>query len=51
MISSADRLTPMQRRFAEEYAIDLNGAQSAILQASSFDDTFAPETSLPMQFE
>lgn len=29
MISS-DGLTPMQRRFVEEYAIDMNGAQAAI---------------------
>lgn len=30
MISSVDGLTPMQLRFAEEYTIDLNGAQAAI---------------------
>jgi phage terminase small subunit len=30
MISSHDGLTPMQRRFVEEYAIDLNGAQAAV---------------------
>lgn len=30
MISSADGLTPIQRRFAEQYAIDLNGTKAAI---------------------
>lgn len=30
MISSVEGITPMQRRFAEEYAIDLNGTQAAI---------------------